>query len=152
MQAQNLKKGDVIAIVAPAKGIDAKYVNYAKALIETRGFKVLISPNCLDQNNYFSGFVKARTSDLQWAIDNDEVKAILCARGGYGCIQILDRINWAGFLDAPKWLIGFSDVTVFHQHLSKIGVSSIHASMPLNFQDNSDQALESLFQAIETSS
>lgn len=144
-----LQKGDTIAIVAPAKGIEKHFVDYAVKCIEENGFKAVVSKNCLGQFNYFSGTLKERTEDLQWAIDNDEIKAILCARGGYGCIQILDRINWAGFIDEPKWLLGFSDVTVFHQHLAKIGSASIHSTMPLNFEANSQPALDSLFASIE---
>ncbi|RFC55804.1 S66 peptidase family protein [Brumimicrobium aurantiacum] len=151
MLPHNLKKGDTVAIVAPAKGIEKHFVDYAKQCIEERGFKVLTSENCLGQHHYFSGTVKERADDLQWAINNDEVTAILCARGGYGCVQLLDRINWAGFIDEPKWLLGFSDVTVFHQHLAKIGAPSIHSTMPLNFESNTKEALDSLFKSLDGS-
>lgn len=150
MLPQLLKKGDTIAILAPAKGIEKECVDFAVEIIEKQGFKAVVSKNCLGQNNYFSGTIKERVDDLQWAIDNEEIKAILCARGGYGCIQLLDRINWADFLEDPKWIIGFSDVTVFHQHLARIGVGSLHASMPLNFKNNSQLALSSLFECVET--
>lgn len=149
MLPKKLQKGDTIAIVAPAKGIEKHFVDFAVKCIEENGFKALVSKHCLGQHNYFSGTQKERSEDLQWAIDNDEVKAILCARGGYGCIQIVDRISWAGFLDEPKWLLGFSDVTVFHQHLTKIGAASIHSTMPLNFEANSKEALESLFASLQ---
>lgn len=149
MLPKKLQKGDTIAIVAPAKGIEKHFVDFAVKTIEDNGFKAVVSKHCLGQHNYFSGTLKERSEDMQWAIDNDEVKAILCARGGYGCIQIIDRISWAGFIDEPKWLLGFSDVTVFHQHLAKIGAASIHSTMPLNFEANSIFALESLFIGIQ---
>ncbi|WP_107040288.1 S66 peptidase family protein [Brumimicrobium mesophilum] len=149
MLPKKLHIGDTIAIVAPAKGIEKHFVDHAINCIEANGFKAIVSKNCLGQHHYFSGTLKERSEDLQWAIDNDDVKAILCARGGYGCIQIIDRISWAGFLDEPKWLLGFSDVTVFHQHLAKIGAASIHSTMPLNFESNSKPALESLFAGIQ---
>ncbi|RYM34171.1 LD-carboxypeptidase [Brumimicrobium glaciale] len=152
MLPKNLQKGDTIAIVAPAKGIEKQYVDFAVKTIEENGFKAVVSKHCLGQHNYFSGTLKERSEDLQWAIDNDDVKAILCARGGYGCIQIIDRISWAGFIDDPKWLLGFSDVTVFHQHLAKLGAASIHSTMPLNFETNSAAALESLFAGIQNKS
>src|SRR5690554_3580692 len=150
MLPELLKKGDTIAVLAPAKGIEDEYIAFAVKTIENKGFKALVSKNCLGQHNYFSGTIKERIDDLQWAIDNDNVKAILCARGGYGCIQLLDRINWAAFLEGPKWIIGFSDVTVFHQHLAKIGSASLHATMPLNFKTNSPAAIESLFDCLKT--
>ncbi|PWH84653.1 S66 peptidase family protein [Brumimicrobium oceani] len=149
MFPKKLQEGDTIAIVAPAKGIEKQFIDFAVKCIEENGFKALVSKNCLGQSNYFSGTIGERSKDLQWAIDNDEVKAILCARGGYGCIQIVDRVSWAGFLDEPKWLLGFSDVTVFHQHLAKIGAPSIHSTMPLNFESNSKEALHSLFLSLK---
>lgn len=149
MLPNKLHKGDTIAIVAPAKGIEAEFVEFAVKTIEENGFKAVVSKHCLGQHNYFSGTLKERSEDMQWAIDDDEIKAILCARGGYGCIQIIDRISWAGFIDNPKWLLGFSDVTVFHQHLAKIGAASIHSTMPLNFEANTELALSTLFAGLQ---
>jgi len=149
MLPQLLKKGDSIAVLAPAKGIEKEFIDFAVETIEKNGYKAIVSENCLGQFNYFSGTIKERVNDLQNAIDNDEIKAILCARGGYGCIQLLDRINWANFIEDPKWIIGFSDVTVFHQHLASLGAGSLHASMPLNFKSNSEEALSSLFECLE---
>lgn len=149
MLPERLKKGDTIAIIAPAKHIEREYVDYAVQMIEENGFKALVSEHCYGEHLYFSGTVQERTEDLQWAIDNDEVKAILCARGGFGCIQIIDRVNWAGILTEPKWIIGFSDVTVFHQFLAKMKICSLHATMPLNFKENSSEALSSLFDSLQ---
>lgn len=148
MKVPSLSKGDKIRILAPAKAIEKSYIDTAIEKLEKAGFSVDLSENCLGRKDYFSGTLAERAKDLQTAIDDDEVKAILCARGGYGCIQIVDRVNWAGYMDHPKWLIGFSDVTVFHQHLSRIKCPSIHGSMPLNFQDNTDRSLTSLIDAI----
>jgi muramoyltetrapeptide carboxypeptidase len=144
-----LQKGDLIYITAPAKAIESEHVFFAKKRLEDAGYKVLVSEHCLGQHHYFSGSDDERTRDLQYGIDHPEVKAILCARGGYGCVRIVDSIGWAGMLRHPKWLIGFSDVTVFHQKLQSLGVESIHGTMPLNFTENSEQALETLFHAIE---
>lgn len=145
----NLKKGDLIEILAPAKAIEKEHVDFAKKTLEELGFKVRISENCLGQYNYFSGTITQRLSDFQNAIDDDEVKAILCARGGYGCIQLVDKIQWANMLRFPKWIIGFSDVTVFHQKLSAMGLKSIHATMPLNFSQNSKESISTLVSAIQ---
>lgn len=145
---QSLKKGDLIYITAPAKAIDADKVNFAKDLFESRGFKVLISEHCTGQNNYFSGTDEERTRDFQTGIDNPDVKAIMCARGGYGCIRILDRIQWASQLRDPKFIIGFSDVTVFHHRMQRFGIPSIHGTMPLNFEENSKEAIDTLVNAL----
>lgn len=139
-----LSKGDLIYITAPAKATDAQSVHYTKSFLEKKGFKVLLSKHCLGSHRYFSGTDQERASDMQFGIDHPEVKAILCARGGYGCVRIVDQINWANMLREPRWLIGFSDITVFHHRLMKLGVQSIHGSMPLNFEKNSAEALDTL--------
>jgi len=148
IQPPALNPGDLIYITAPAKLMDAQAVTYAKKYLEENGFKVLISKNCLGKHHYFSGTDEERLSDLQFGIDHPEVRAILCARGGYGSIRILDRINWANVLLEPKWMIGFSDITVFHHRLQKLGIQSIHGTMPINFEKNTDEALKTLLGSI----
>lgn len=147
-----LKQGDLIYITAPAKSIDEPPVLYAKHFFESHGYRVEISKNCFGEHNYFSGTDQQRQSDLQYGIDHPEVKAILCARGGYGCVRILDGIQWANMLREPKWLIGFSDITVFHHRLNNLGVQSIHGTMSLNFEKNSPETLETLLNALEGNS
>ncbi len=144
-----LQKGDLIALVAPAKAIESRLVFYARDFFESNGFRVKIGKHCTGEFNYFSGTDEERRMDFQDAIDDPEVKAIVCARGGYGCIRILDRLNWAGMLRDPKWLAGFSDVTVFHQRMQRYNLQSIHATMPLNFEENSPLALSSLLDALQ---
>lgn len=148
IQPEYLQAGDLIYITAPAKAIDASLVENARLFFERAGLRVLISEHCAGRHNYFSGTETDRLRDIQAGIDNPEVKAILCARGGYGCIQISDSINWAGMLREPKWLIGFSDITVFHQKLQRYGIKSIHATMPLNFEDNTTDALDTLLKTL----
>lgn len=144
-----LLKGDLIYITAPAKAIESEYVFFAKKRLEEAGFSVMISKHCLGQHNYFSGTDEERSMDLQFGIDHPEVKAILCARGGYGCVRIVDTVGWAGMLRHPKWLIGFSDVTVFHQKLQSLGIESIHGTMPLNFKENSKDAVQTMIDALQ---
>lgn len=143
-----LKKGDLIYITAPAKAIDEGPVFYTRDFFINHGFRVEISKNCFGQFNYFSGTDEERMEDLQYGIDHPEVKAILCARGGYGCVRILDGIRWANMLREPKWLIGFSDITVFHHRLYNLGVQAIHGTMSLNFEKNSPETFETLLSAI----
>ena len=143
-----LKPGDLIRIVSPAKAIENELLTHAKNVLEAAGFRVKIGKNAGNRWNYFSGTDSERLADMQEAINDPECKAILCARGGYGCVRIVGLINWAGFLRAPKWMIGFSDVTVFHHHIQRFNIPSIHATMPLNFKENTQEALNSLVAAI----
>lgn len=146
---QPLVAGDLIYITAPAKAIEKEHVDFAVSFFENAGFKVLVSKNCLGQHHYFSGMDEERLEDLQYGIDHPKVKAIVCARGGYGCVRIVDRIQWASMLREPKWMVGFSDVTVFHQHLQRFNLPSIHGSMVLNFKDNTQEALTTLVSALK---
>jgi muramoyltetrapeptide carboxypeptidase len=151
IQPPALNPGDLIYITAPAKLMDPQAVSYAKRILEQNGFKVLVSKNCFGNHHYFSGTDEERLLDFQFGIDHPDVRAILCARGGYGSIRLVDRINWANMLREPKWLIGFSDITVFHHRLNKLGVQSIHGSMPINFEKNTDAALATLINTLQGS-
>ncbi|MEY4604235.1 MAG: hypothetical protein RIT43_1527 [Bacteroidota bacterium] len=143
-----LKQGDLIYITAPAKAIEAEYLDFAVDFLQKKGFRVMLSNYCGGRSHYFSGTDEERRQDMQFGLDHEEVKAILCARGGYGCVRIVDSLEWAGMLRQPKWLIGFSDITVFHQRLQRFGIQSIHGTMVLNFPKNSTRALETMLDAI----
>lgn len=147
-----LVPGDLILIAAPAKAIEAEHVQYAAQFLVKAGFRVELSAHCLGNHHYFSGTVHERLADFQWAIDHPEAKAIICARGGYGCVQLVDLLDWTNFSKNPKWVVGFSDVTVFHQRLHLLEMASIHGTMPLNFQKNTAEALRSLLSALCSSS
>lgn len=148
-QIPSLQPGDLIYITAPAKAIEASLVDAAKSLFANRGYRVLISEHCTGTFNYFSGTDEERLKDFQFGIDHPEVKAIICARGGYGCIRIVDQLGWASILRNPKWIVGFSDVTVFHQRMQRFDLPSLHATMPLNYAENSSEAIETMFSALE---
>lgn len=143
-----LKPGDKIKIVSPAKGIEPALVFDAKDFWEKQGFIVELGEFCIGKYHYFSGTDFERCSDFQDALNNPEIKAIVCARGGYGAIRILDLINWSAFLLNPKWIVGFSDITVFHQRIQKYDFQSIHATMPLNYKQNSKAALQTLVDSL----
>ncbi len=140
----SLKKGDTIGIVAPAKAIEPDFIDFAVEFWENQGFRVRVGKHCLGRSNYFSGTDAERASDFQKMLDDDAVKAIICARGGYGCVRLIDRINWASLVNHPKWIVGFSDVTVFHQYANKLDVATLHATMPLNYQENTERSKESM--------
>jgi muramoyltetrapeptide carboxypeptidase len=144
-----LKKNDKVCILSPAKAIEAVCLLNAKAIWESQGFAVEFGINAFAQTGYFAGTDEDRLSDFQQALNDAEVKAIVCARGGYGCIRMLEKLDWSAFFAQPKWIIGFSDITVFHLFLQAKGFKSIHAIMPLNYGQNSSEALASLFEAVQ---
>lgn len=148
-QIKPLKSGDKIIILAPAKLIEEEHVIYAKEFLTKEGFVVEVSKNCLGQHHYYSGTELERLTDLQYALDNPDIKAIICARGGYGSVQIVDKIQWASFLRNPKWIVGFSDITIFHQRIQSLGFESIHGTMPLNYKSNSKESLNTLLSALK---
>ena len=113
-----LNAGDTVLVVTPAKAIEAKYIHLAIALLTSWGLNVEVGKNTLGIDHYFSGTDEERAADMQWALNHPFAKAILCARGGYGSIRIVDTLDYSQFNKNPKWLIGFSDVTVFHNKLS----------------------------------
>jgi muramoyltetrapeptide carboxypeptidase len=132
-----LTKGDVIGIVCPAGSMPVEKASECiRVLNEEWGFKTKVGKTLGNQFNYFSGTDEERLSDFQQMLDDDEVKAILCARGGYGVGRIIDRIDFRKFKKNPKWIIGFSDITILHCHLySNYYISSIHAPMAAAFND-----------------
>jgi muramoyltetrapeptide carboxypeptidase len=126
-----LKKGDLIGITCPAGYL---YTFKAKRCIETLqewGFEVMVGKTVGSaSNNYFSGTDEERLQELQAMLDEPSIKAILFGRGGYGCSRIIDQLNFKKFKKNPKWLVGFSDITVFHNHLhARMAISSIHGPM-----------------------
>ena len=144
IQPPFLTPGDTIYITAPAKAIEETSVLAAKKTLETWGLNVRIAPHCLGRYHYFSGSDEQRLADFQDGLDDPSIKAILCARGGYGCVRVVEALNWDAFKKNPTWIIGFSDVTVFHQQIHQLGIESIHGIMPLGFIEGSDAAKETL--------
>ena len=98
----------------------------------------------LQKNYHFAGNDKERFNDLQWAFDHKNIKAIWCARGGYGSIRIVDKLNFDQFKKYPKWLIGYSDITVLHNKLNNLGFETIHGMMAVNMEENQKEIIESI--------
>ena len=144
-----LKQGDSIAIIATARYADLKILEFAEQLFERWGLKVNRGENLLKKHFNFAGSDHQRLADLQWAMDDPKIKAIFCFRGGYGSTRILENIDPTGFIKHPKWVIGFSDVTALHNYIGTIcNTASVHATMPINYKENTDQALLSLKQLL----
>jgi muramoyltetrapeptide carboxypeptidase len=147
-----LRKGDTIGVVCPAGHMPKSRMRTCfKVLREEWGFRVIEGKTLGTGDGYFSGTDEERAADLQWMLDDDQVDAILCARGGYGVGRIIDRLDFSNFRKHPKWLIGFSDITVLHAHiLSRCGVATIHGPMAGAFAGGgwSKPSVQSLHRAL----
>jgi muramoyltetrapeptide carboxypeptidase len=129
-----LTSGDTIALTSPAGYITLEEIQPAKLLMESWGFKILVGNTIGKRDFTFGGTDAERLADLQSMLDNRNVRAIMCARGGYGVNRILDQLNLSQFIKYPKWVIGFSDITALHLHLLKHAkVASIHSKMCNSF-------------------
>jgi muramoyltetrapeptide carboxypeptidase len=130
MVPEYLKEGSVIGITCPSGYVSADRVSYACTVLEKWGFKVRIGKTVGSEHFYFSGTDEERASDLQSMLDDPSIDAILMGRGGYGMSRIIDRLSFEAFRLKPKWMCGFSDITVLHNHLqAKIGVATLHSPM-----------------------
>ena len=141
-----LKTGDTIAIVAPAgilKNREAT-VQKAKKLIESWGLKVVLGKNMFNQNNHFSATDDERCQDFQDALDDKNIKAIWAARGGYGSVRILDKLDFTKFKLSPKWIIGYSDITAFHNHIHNLGVETIHGMMATSLEEKPEEIIKTI--------
>ena len=124
-----LQKGDKIAMVSVAGKVNREPVEKARKLLEDEDFVVEIGSHAFDAYNQFAGTDADRASDMQKALDDPDVRAIFFTRGGYGSVRTFMMLDWTGFHNSPKWLVGFSDITVFHAYLSQNGVASVHGVM-----------------------
>ena len=126
-----LKKGDTVAIVAPS-GVLKNYNGYmlkAKELLKSWGLEVSIGENVFNDNGHFAGTDNQRSADFQLALDDKAIKAIWCARGGYGAMRVIDNLNFEKYKENPKWIIGYSDITAIHNDLHNNKSESIHGMM-----------------------
>ena len=144
----HLKKGDTIAIVATArKNIDDN-LKPAIQLAKSWGLEVVIGNSIGLDNNQLAGTDEQRASDFQNMIDNPNIHAIWCVRGGYGTARMIDLVDFSKFINNPKWIVGFSDVTVLHSHLNNLGFATIHGIMPVNVEKASPEVEETLRKAL----
>ncbi|MES2417727.1 MAG: LD-carboxypeptidase [Bacteroidota bacterium] len=143
-QPAKLKKGDKIAIVCPAKKLP-KPIDAAIAILTGWGLEVILGKTVQADYCQFAGNDALRAQDLQQYLDDPDICAIIAGRGGYGTIRIIDELDFTAFIENPKWLVGFSDITILLSHvLAKLHIQSIHAQMPYTFDESTPEALESL--------
>ena len=146
-----LQPGDKVAIISPAYSIDKIKVDEGVGLLESWGLKVVIGKNAFNKYGPFAGTDEERLADLQQMIDDKDIKAIFCSRGGYGILKIIDRVDFSALKKNPKWFVGFSDITVMHLWLNEnYNLISIHGEMALNYSKKakSKETLDSLKSAL----
>lgn len=140
-----LKSSDEVIILAPARKVNKNELNAAVELLKSWNLVPLLSENLMEENGVFAGDKTLRRNDFQWALDHPKAKAIWCFRGGYGTTQILQGLNPSFFIDNPKWIIGYSDITNLHCFSNIIlNTASIHGTMPINILDNTENTIKSL--------
>lgn len=142
-----LQKGDTVAIIATARKISQEELNQAIAFLESYGLVVLLGKHVFEVCNQYAGTDEQRSEDLQWALDSSSIKAVFFARGGYGTVRLLDTVSFNGLLKHPKWLVGYSDITVLHSAVYNLGIATLHSTMPINFHKH-EGATASMMQAL----
>lgn len=146
-----LKPGDTIGIVAPARFVTRDEMQPAIRFLTAQGFMVKTSPHLFSQHHQFAGTDEERAEDLMEMIEDKSVRAILCARGGYGTVRILDLLNLRKLQLNPKWIIGYSDITVLHSIISSwYGLETLHATMPINYTSDisGNESINNLVKAL----
>jgi len=144
-----LKPGDKIRIVSPAGKVKEEHVLPAVEWLQRQGYKIALGKYVFAEYYQFAGTDQQRLEDLQEALDDPEAAAILCSRGGYGTVRILSKLNYKLFRIRPKWIIGFSDISILHSCLNNHGVASIHGVMPRYFFNSNGQPNESLYSLMQ---
>ncbi|MEE2954030.1 MAG: LD-carboxypeptidase [Bacteroidota bacterium] len=139
-----LKEGDSIGLISTARKISLNELNSAVRVLKNWGLKVVLGKHIFSQYRQFAGTDLERKTDFEHMLKNSKIKAILCVRGGYGTVRIIDKLEDTLFTSSPKWIIGYSDVTVIHSHLYNLGIASIHAPMAIDFLTASKQSLDTL--------
>ena len=147
-QIDFLKPGSKIAIAAPARMVTPDEMQFAINWLKGKGFVPVYDDRLFAQHYIFAGDDNFRAAVFQHYLDDEDIEAIWIARGGYGSIRIIDKLDFAHFLQHPKWIIGFSDGTVLHGKLNRLGLPSLHAAMPFYFENKTSEAKHALFDAL----
>ena len=140
-----LKKGDKLAIISTARKISLDELNTSIKTFKNWGLEVILGSNLFKEENQFAGSDRDRLEDLQWVLDSEDIKAAVCARGGYGTTRFIDNLDFTEFKKNPKWICGFSDVTALIGMINRNGFQAIHSTMPIFFDGKtSPESIESL--------
>ena len=147
-QPHYLKKDDQVALVCTARKFTKEACEPAIQLLASWGLKAVLGATIGKDNFQLGGTDEERAADLQQMLDRPDIKAIWIARGGYGTVRILDKLDFTAFIKAPKWIVGFSDITVLHSHVNTLQIPSIHAIMPFTVPNTIESAVVSLRKAL----
>lgn len=139
-----LKKGDSIAVISTARKITKEELQPSLEFIEKWGLNIIFGESIGAEEHQFAGNDDLRASDLQIMLDDPKIKAIWCAKGGYGTVRIIDKLDFSQFIKYPKWIIGYSDVTVLHSHIHNLGIETLHAQTLLGLETKSKETAESI--------
>ncbi len=140
-----LTKGDRVALAAPARKVNPEEMAPAIAELKRWGLEVVVPEGLYAAEGQLAGSDSHRAALLQGLLDDESIRAIFCCRGGYGTVRIIDRLDFRHFAEHPKWIVGYSDITVLHSHIhATLGLPTLHATMPINFQPHPTPATESL--------
>lgn len=144
-----LNKGDLIQIVAPARAVDSHFIDLATSRFNNLGFRVDTGKNLYKRHDQFAGTDAERLEDINTAIQNPACRAIICARGGYGSVRLIDKLDLKGLKKDPKWIVGYSDMTAILNHIyNTVGIAGIHGPMPVSFSTNTKASLNTLWAAL----
>lgn len=146
-----LEQGDTIGIICPSGYMPFEKAQKCIDVLQRWNFKIQVGKTLGNQYNYFSGTDEERLHDLQMMLDDGNIKAIYCGRGGYGLSRIIDKINFENFIQQPKWIIGYSDITLLHAHIfSNYNIASLHAPMAAAFNeiDESKIYIDSIYKSL----
>ena len=144
IQPAFLQKNDTVAILSISPKISLEEIQPAVAMLQSWGLKVIVGETIGFEDNQFAGTDLQRISDFQQMLNNPEIKAIWCARGGYGTVRIIDQLDFSFFKSNPKWIVGYSDITVLHNHIHNLEIETLHATMPLDVVKSTKESLKTL--------
>lgn len=139
-----LKQGDKVGIVSTAKRCEPHEINDGLALLKSWGLEPVLGRNAFETDGFLAGTDKQRLSDLQQMLDDTTIKAIFFTKGGYGTLRIIDSIDWTAFKANPKWLVGYSDITLLHSHIHNFGIESLHAVMLQGIPKSNTESSETI--------
>lgn len=140
--------GDKIGIVSTAKRTEPHEIEAALATLKSWGLEPVIGANAFNEYGFLAGTDAERLADLQQMLDDKAIKAIFFTKGGYGTLRIIDGINWTNFKQSPKWLVGYSDITLLHSHVHNFGIQTLHAVMLQGYPKSTPESTEAIRKAL----
>lgn len=145
LRPPSLQQGDSVYILSTARKVSLPEIQFALDTFKSWGLNVLIGKTIGAEHHQFAGDDKLRTEDFQYALNNPDIKAIICARGGYGTVRMMDELDYTQFTRNPKWICGFSDITYLHTHITNtLGIQTMHSSMPFALDKKTPDAIETM--------